>query len=487
MLYRQKFNTFIRVYNDIGYIVNKGDFADQVTDKSGAIFLRALSRNARDLHEIAKEIAEAFTDADIAEIEQDVQNFFSNLEEDGFIVSGETLSELDDKDKHFSYSTFTSNSNSENFTPTVLRADINTQKYLEDYLKNNPQLISFQIEITSRCNERCIHCYIPHENKNTDIDPDLFYDILAQCKEMGVMDITLSGGEPMLHPHFLEFLHKAKEYDFSVTILSNLTLLNDAMISELKTTNLSGVQVSLYSMDADIHDFITQNSGSFNKTKKAILKLKENNIPVQISCPTMKQNKNSYADVAKWAASNGMRAYTDCILMARYDHTTDNLKNRMTLNDMEDVINDIIENDIAYQNLIQKTDFTKLKTQNSGEDILCSVGIMSLCMTADGNVFPCAGWQSCICGNLKQDSLKNIWKNSTQLQYLRNLRKKDLEECVHCLKKEFCSVCMARNANENSDGNPLKINKDFCKIAELNKEIVLKWQKKLQNNTSLNG
>jgi len=62
--------------------------------------------------------------------------------------------------------------------------------------------------ITSKCNERCVHCYIPHENKVSDIEPDLFYDILNQCKNMKLLHLTLSGGESMLHKKFCDFLQK---------------------------------------------------------------------------------------------------------------------------------------------------------------------------------------------------------------------------------------------------------------------------------------
>jgi MoaA/NifB/PqqE/SkfB family radical SAM enzyme len=141
---------------------------------------------------------------------------------------------------------------------------------------------ALQIELTSRCNERCVHCYIPHENKISDIDDALFYDTLDQCREMGLLNLTLSGGEPMLHPHFIDYLRKAQEYDFSINVLSNLTLLNDEIIAEMKANRLSSVQVSLYSMKSAIHDSITKMPGSFEKTKAAILKLIENDIPLPI-------------------------------------------------------------------------------------------------------------------------------------------------------------------------------------------------------------
>jgi hypothetical protein len=47
MLYRQKFDTFIRKYDDIGYIINKADFSARTFDKVGGIFLNALSRKPK--------------------------------------------------------------------------------------------------------------------------------------------------------------------------------------------------------------------------------------------------------------------------------------------------------------------------------------------------------------------------------------------------------------------------------------------------------
>jgi radical SAM protein with 4Fe4S-binding SPASM domain len=341
-------------------------------------------------------------------------------------------------------------------------------------------LTSLQIELTSRCNERCVHCYIPHENKISDIAPALFYDILDQCRDMGLLSVTLSGGEPMMHPHFLDFLQKAKEYDFSINILSNLTLLNDEIIAEMKANRLSSVQVSLYSMKPEIHDSITFVKGSFYKTHDNILKLIENDIPMQISCPVMKQNKHCAVDVLNWGQSHKIRTIIDYIMMARYDHTTGNLDNRLNLDEVWVVINNIMENDCDYQDEIQKADFTEIDARDVGNDIVCGVCVSSLCMVANGNVYPCAGWQGYVLGNVKEQKLHEIWESSLKVNYLRALRKKDFPKCLKCPDKSFCAMCMVRNANENAEGNPLVINEHFCKVAALNRRIVLDWKTKLQ-------
>lgn len=480
MLYRQKFDTFIRRYGDVGYIASKSDFGDRVVDASGAVFLDALSREPQSLEVLCANISRAFVGVDAAVLEQDAREFYAVLEQDGFIVSGETPVELDAKDTRFSYSALEPKTIKKDFSSAIRRADKSTQDYLEEHFKNNPHITSLQIELTSKCNERCVHCYIPHENKVMDIDPALFYDVLDQCQEMGLLDLTLSGGEPLLHKRFCEFLHSAKDYDFSINILSNLTLLNDDIVAEMKENRLSSVQVSLYSMNPEIHDSVTKLPGSFYKTRDAILRLIDNDIPLQISCPTMKQNKNCYVDVLNWAHGHKCRAITDYIMMARYDHTTDNLDNRLSLEDVGDIITAIIDNDPDYQQEILREDFLQEEQRDRSEDRVCGVCISSICMIANGNVYPCSGWQDYICGNLYETTLRDIWENSPKVKYLRGLRKKDFPKCRGCADSGFCAMCMVRNANEDADGNPLHINEHFCRVAAFNRKIVLDWKAKLQ-------
>jgi len=479
MFYRQKFDTFIRIYDgDVGYIVNKSNYNDRVTEGSGALFFAALSRNPKSIDALTDEIAQKFSDVEKNELQKDIVEFFGILEDDGFIVSSNNVEELDQKDKRFSYTDLVPKTIKTDFTPQVQRAQKSSQKYLEEHFKDSPHLMSIQIELSSRCNERCLHCYIPHENKNSDIEPALFYEVMEQCREMGVLGLTLSGGEPMLHQNFCEFLRKAKEYDFSINILSNLTLLNDDIITEMKENRLSSVQVSLYSLNPEIHDSITQLKGSFYKTRDNILRLIENNIPLQISCPTMKQNRNCFADVMKWAHEHKCRASTDYVMMARYDHTTDNLDNRLSLDEVGKIINEVISLNNNYQKMILSDSFEEQESRDRSDDLVCGVCVSSICMVANGNVYPCPGWQSYICGNVKETPLKEIWNNSPKVKYLRGLRKKDFPKCRNCEDKGFCVMCMVRNANENPDGDPLKINEHFCKVAALNRKIVMDWKKK---------
>jgi radical SAM protein with 4Fe4S-binding SPASM domain len=188
--------------------------------------------------------------------------------------------------------------------------------------------------------------------------------------------------------------------------------------------------------------------------------------------------------VLNWAQERRVRAVTDYIMMARYDHTTGNLDNRLSLDEVSEIINNIIGNDQSYQEEIKAADFDKADSRDAGGDIVCGVCVSSLCMVASGSVYPCAGWQDYVTGNVQETPLREIWDNSPRVQYLRGLRKKDFPKCLICPDKSFCAMCMVRNANENREmsrvgtvGDPLKINEHFCRVAALNRKIVTEWQK----------
>lgn len=483
MYFKRKSNIIFRNYEAFGYITDNRNFGykqvnsndnnigDKILSESGAVFFSVLEKEPQTIDELTKKISKQFIDVDIDTIKSDVIDFFYTLEQDGFIVSGETIQECYKKDIRFSYRNSEPEIIKKSFSSKTMHPNKSTQDFLEEYFNGKPQLISLHVEITSKCNERCIHCYIPHENKISHIDSDLFYDILKQCKDMKLLHLTLSGGEPMLHKKFCEFLQKCNEYNFSVNVLSNLTLLDDKIISEMRANPLLGVQVSLYSMNPNIHDEITQMKGSFEKTKNAILKLIENDIPLQISCPIMKQNKDCYSDVIEWAKNHNIQVSDDYVIIARYNHTINNLNCRLSDDEVKELIYIKATNNPLYLKQIEIE--AKKKKGIEPNDFVCSVCNSSICIAENGNIYPCAGWQDYILGNVKENSINYIWNNSEKVQYLRDLRKHNFPKCLQCSAKEFCTMCMVRNANENPQGDPLVVKEYFCKIAKYNKKLVL--------------
>ena len=468
MYFALKSDCYFRKYDDIGYISRPIVGMEEVVDEIGAIFLEQLEYEPKSIECLVEQLCKIFQGENYDCIKNDAVEFYKRLSEDDFLNSSDIL--VTYKDEAFDYSTLKGRLAYKNLHS---RNEQSSEIFLGEYSKGNPFLQNFHIELTSKCNERCIHCYIPHAQKNTDIEYDLMMNVLEQCRKMGVMTLVFSGGEPMLHPDFCKFVRRAKDLDFNVTILSNLTVLNDEIISSLKYRHVSCVNVSLYSMEPDIHDEITTINGSFEKTKKNILKLIENNIAVQINCPVMKQNKYSFHQVINWGQDHKCSVVTDYLIMGRSDRSIDNLDNRLTKDDLKYVIEKIAENSLVFRtNLKNEGVFAEGKTSNAeADERVCGVALSTVCMVANGDVYPCAGWQQYVCGNLREQTLESIWYDSPKIKYLRGIRLKEFEKCVGCEDYKYCLMCVSRNYNESPNSSMFDIPQISCDGARIHHEV----------------
>ncbi len=483
-LIRLSKNSFIRTTNRYGYITNQLTRHDRSYDEFGADLLREISREPREIDDIIKHLMTIYENVDFDTLKTDFMEFAESLAHDKFIVLGTTLEELDAKDDDFTYAIDNPKTMVDNFyQATNEKVSENTQDFFLEEVQGRPLISSLQFELSSRCNERCIHCYIPNEKKNKGFDMPTakVKSILDEFAAMGGIHVTLSGGEAFLHKDLIEIARYCREKDLKISILSNLIALKDEQIAALKEINVSLIQVSLYSMEPEIHDFITTVPGSFERTKSAIEKLVAADIPIQISCPIMKANRHGYVKVLDYARSLKIKAQTDYIMMARSDLDTDNLANRLSLEETEELLRDIILHDTQYRDStlqqLPVTDEIKFDLERFKKQPVCGVGYDNCCITANGDVYPCAGWQDYVLGNVYKQSLQEIWENSERVKQLREVTQASFPQCLECDARDYCARCLVRNYNE-SGGDMFAINHHFCDVARLNKRLVEEYKAK---------
>lgn len=488
MLIRQSKNTFVRFYDDSVHIVNQLSFQDRVYDETGADFLKEINRTPQEVDDIVDRLKTLYGDSvSLQELYDDFMEFVSDLVEHKYLVMGKTTEELDANDIEFSYSMQNLKTQTDDFTQvTKEQVQETTRDLIWEESQRKPRLNAIQFELTSRCNERCIHCYIPNGKKNHgfDMPTEKVKSIIDEFAEMGGMHVTLSGGEVFLHKDIIPIMMYCREKDMRISILSNLISLKDEQIPYIKEANISLLQTSLYSMDPAIHDAITTVPGSHAKTKANLEKLIAADIPCQISCPSMKINYKGYVDVLKYAQSLKIKVYSDYMIKAQADFDTSNLANRPSLEETEELLRDIIQYDIDYKNVtlekMSKSEEQKIAPEKFAKQPLCSVGINDFCITANGDVYPCSGWQAMICGNVYKQSLKDIWDNSPQFAELRKITQGSFPKCLTCEARDYCHICLVQNYNE-SNGDMFKINPHYCDVAFLNKRLVEELKAKLQD------
>lgn len=484
MLIRQSLNTFIRFIGEDGYITNQLTRHDRTYNETGADFLRELSRQPQEVNDIVGRLHQMYgSSVSVEDLKADFMEFATDLKEHIFLVMGNTPEELDANDLTFSYSMGNPKTLAEDFTQTTKQnVKDNTQDYMLEATRDYTRLNSIQFELTSRCNERCIHCYIPNGKKNAGFDIPLtkVKSIIDEFAEMGGLQVTLSGGEVFLHKNIMEIVQYCREKDMMVSVLTNLVALRDEQIPLLKDANISLLQTSLYSMDPAVHDFITTVPGSQMKTRAAIEKLVAADVPVQISCPCMKANYKGYREVLKYAQSLRCKAQTDYIMMAEADHNTENLANRLSIEETEELLRDIIEYDIDYKERTLKqrpvSDEIKFNLERYKLQPLCGAGVNDCCITANGDVYPCPGWQDYVCGNVYQQSLREIWEQSEKLKQIRGVKQGDFPKCIACEARDYCARCLVRNFNE-CNGDMFQTPQHFCDVAFLNKRVVEEYKR----------
>lgn len=482
MFYRQSRDTFIRSIGEYGYIYSQLTKHDRTYTQEGRAFLSVISREPQSLEKLSTKVCEFFEDVTIDGIQDDMKEFLDSLVADRYLVCADTAEECAAKDTFFNYAenpkTLSTYNAQQNPDDEKFYAD--TQDIIGNYYRQYPHIHRCQIETTNRCNERCIHCYIPHDLKNVVLPYEVIESVLYQLHDLGVMGLTLSGGEFFTHPDAERILRKAHELDFSFYILSNITLITPHMIEILKEVNPNYVQTSLYSVVPEEHDHITQLKGSCEKTKAAIDALITANIPVQISCPVMKSNYKTYKEVMRYAYERNCKAQTDFVMMARYDFSTDNLAERLTMEQTEELLKDIIQFNKDYL-VFTDTPVSPISRNEWEKQPFCGVGTDNLCIASDGIVYPCSGWQGMACGNVREQPIKDIWEKSPQLNKLRRLTKSAIPQCYDCEDKQFCAPCLVRNFNE-SGGDYLKVASHFCKAAHLNRKLVEEAKAKMRKD-----
>ena len=462
-------DAFFRNYNGIGYLFQQKDSRNLILDKNGIVFFQFINRKAQDINIICKKICAMYTNANISVIKDDFITFMSKMESLNFVIMDKSAEQMK-KNLINENSLQNIPDNQEKTKNLTVNEKDNIDTFLQKYFDKSPRLVFLEIEITPNCNLKCVHCYLgcgsSHQSQHKRMSIRTIYKVLREFRAMGGLQVSFTGGEAMLNKDLPKLLKYARKLDLSITILTNAVLLDDSLLKVIKETNVAKIQVSLYSMQAKVHNSITQVKESFQKSKQSIEKLLDNNITVQIGCPVMRENLNSFTEILKWGDKHKVKVRLDGTIIARQNFSDDNLNHRLNLIEQEKFINDTIKYNINYQKRLLNNVGKSIEILP--EDVICGAGRYMLCLQANGNYCPCPGF-GLVVGNCKQ-SLEEVWNNSKELNKLRDLTNSSYKECMECSARNYCNLCPSKFYNE-SGGDMFKISDYFCQVAHLTKKI----------------
>lgn len=295
--------------------------------------------------------------------------------------------------------------------------------------------LSVQLDLTYRCNERCLHCYLDHDDHGEMTTAEIKH-LLEEMAEAGVFILTLSGGEIMLRKDFFEILEYARrQLTFCVKLKTNAILIREQEAARIRDLGVESIQISVYSHRPEIHDAITLVPGSLKRSLDAARFLKSQGLRVIFANPVMAQTFQDYPGVRALAAEMGIESTIDPTItpMMDGDRSVLNLNiDRASLHQLfrdESLVVDAEEScivDAAEQDKLQH--------------LPCSAGHTTCYVSPYGDVFPCVQFPLPT-GNVRQQRFVDIWRHSDRMNEVRSIRLKDLSTCTSCTHLSSCSRC----------------------------------------------
>ncbi|MEQ1886572.1 MAG: radical SAM protein [Bryobacteraceae bacterium] len=297
--------------------------------------------------------------------------------------------------------------------------------------------LAAQIDITYRCNERCIHCYLDHEDHGEMTTAEIL-DVLDQLASAGVFFLTISGGEIFMRRDFFEILDRARALRFCVKLKTNGVMIHEEDAKRLAEAAIDSVQISIYSHRPEVHDRITKLPGSLKKSVEAARLLRKHGIKVFFANVLMKGNSGDYRGVQQLAADNDVNFSIDPTLTPMMDGNRDVLDLSITPEELHAVFRDPTL--VPEEENMCAPPAGPLGEEDAHVTLPCSAGHTACYVSPYGDVYPCVSFPL-PSGNLRKQKFIDIWKHSPQLEEVRSITVSQLQGCSTCVHGSSCTRC----------------------------------------------
>jgi len=312
------------------------------------------------------------------------------------------------------------------------------------------------VDITERCNLRCIHCRNEISNSiKKELPIEKFKNFIDKCSIIfpNFKQVFIGGGEPLIRKDELfELIAYCTKKDLKCSLNTNATLINKEDLNKL--TPLSAIQVSLDGACATTHDKIRGIPGSFDKAIENIKLLVKNNFYVCVRMTLFDFNYDEVFDLLDICKKLGVNSFSwfRVLPAGKGEKIKDySLDPKIYYLIMKELIR--LKYELKDEIKIVSSEPSKIVLDASlrneiiskyGTNIVsgCIPGHIELFVNAFGDIYPCTMLQQFKLGNILKDNIKEVWSNSKVLNDLRN--RQNLKGCCGiCDLKGLCGGCRA--------------------------------------------
>ena len=326
------------------------------------------------------------------------------------------------------------------------------------------KLDTLRLEVTEKCNLKCVHCYLGHRNQENTYDHiqlefDKLIKVVKEAKELGAYKVVITGGEPFLYPDFIKLCRKIKELNFMLVIYTNGTLIDDQNAKALSEIGVNMVLVSNYGTETTYFENTTKVSGSHQSFKNGIKYLKKWDVNYKLQTvllSTNEENRDKLWEVCK--------PRVDFRIFVGKNGSFHPKKYRAS----DEAIKDVMKYNYQYS-LDQKEDKNNFIKDHDLSQPVCNMGRAKLIVETNGEVKACTNSKAV--GNIKHESLTDIWNGDKLEQVQQKIAWENYNSCQSCsLKKYRYNICPVMNYLETGDMTVPP--EEQCRLCRLRKEVI---------------
>lgn len=295
--------------------------------------------------------------------------------------------------------------------------------------------ISVQLDLTYRCNERCVHCYLDHDDHGEMTTAEI-KNLLDDMAAAGVFFLTISGGEILMRRDFFEILEHAHARTFCIKLKTNGIMIREAEVARIRALGVESVQISVYSHRPETHDAITKVPGSLQRSIDAIRLLRDQGIHVDMANVLMIHNARDYPGVKALAAELGAQFIIDPTITPMMDGD----RSILSLNVDEAALREVFHDEGIAGNVAELCAPPQAPGEDDMDSLPCSAGHTACYVSPYGDVYPCVQFPL-PSGNVRRTKFLDIWRHSPQLNEVRSIHLRDMPSCSQCVHGGTCTRC----------------------------------------------
>ncbi len=296
--------------------------------------------------------------------------------------------------------------------------------------------LGVHFDLTYRCNERCVHCYLDHEDHGEMTTAEIC-GVLDQLSEAGTFFLTFSGGEVQMRRDLFQLVEYARSLLFCLKIKTNAFMIRERDADRYRDLGVDAVQVSIYSHRPEVHDAITKLPGSLKRSLAGLRLLHERGVKTIIANILMRQNLQDYAGVIALAKELGATYTIDPTITPMMDGD----RSVLSLGLREADLRQVFRNPELTNKKVEEFCAPPLPLTDAVLDETCCSASHTFCYISPyGDVFPCVQFPLPT-GNVRRQKFSDIWHHSPQMNDVRSIRARDLPVCSTCTHVGTCTRC----------------------------------------------